>query len=55
MPSIDSVSLSPSIVFTGSQFVISVAITDPFAWLLDQSEIFLIDSENVFLLEGGSE
>ena len=53
MPQIDNVVLTPSIVYCGSQFVISVAITDPFTWLLDQSEIFLTDSDGVYLLEGG--
>lgn len=55
MPTIDNVTLTPSVVYTGSQFVISVTVTDPFTWLLEQNEIFLIDSEDVFLLEGGSE
>lgn len=55
MPSIDSVTITPSTVFCGSQFVISVSVTDPFIWLLENSENFLIDSENVYLLEGGSD
>lgn len=53
MPTIDNVTLTPSVVYTGSQFVISVTVTDPFTWLLDQSEIFLTDSDGVYLLEGG--
>lgn len=51
MPSIGSVTITPSIVYCGAQFVISVAVTDPYTWLLENSDNFLVDTNGVYLLE----
>lgn len=53
MPNIESVTITPSIVFCGNALLISVSVTDPLTWLLDSEENFLTDSNGSFLLEGG--
>lgn len=50
MPNIDSITMTPSTVFCGHQFVISVVVTDPLTWLLESSDAFLIDSNDEFLV-----
>lgn len=41
--------ITPNEVYTGGSFIISVSVTDPSIWLLDNNELFLTDSAGVFL------
>lgn len=42
--------ITPNPVYTGSSIYISVAISDPETWLLDNQENFLVDTSGAYIL-----